>query len=179
MVHDFFYFWHEIINKHFLSVTPHTAIQPCIYIVLRPLFFHEGHFGCQKSSDSDPKVPWSVQLTSCQKREHWFLYCAENQQMLWPGMNSNRLGWYTHIKSVCEKCAVGANLVQKQVMAGTPVRQKELVITCEGTHMGHQWDRKNWWSREYRVLYLYLQSLLFYTKCCNVISTYVAYLCYL
>ena len=37
-------------------------------------------------------------------------------------MNSNRLGQYTHIRSVCEKCAVGVNLVQKQVMAGTPGR---------------------------------------------------------
>ena len=42
-------------------------------------------------------------------------------------MNSNRLGRYTHIRSVCEKCTVGVNLVQKQVMAGTPVRQEELV----------------------------------------------------
>ena len=30
-------------------------------------------------------------------------------------MNSNRLGKYTHIRSVCERCAVGVNLVQKQV----------------------------------------------------------------
>ena len=37
-------------------------------------------------------------------------------------MNSNRLGKYTHIRSVCEWCAVGVNLVQKQVTAGTPVR---------------------------------------------------------
>ena len=37
-------------------------------------------------------------------------------------MNSNRLGRYTHIRSVCEWCAVGVNIVQKQVMAGTPVR---------------------------------------------------------
>ena len=44
-------------------------------------------------------------------------------------MNSNRLGRYTHIRGMCEKCAVGVNLVQKQVMAGTPVRWKELVIT--------------------------------------------------
>ena len=29
---------------------------------------------------------------------------------------------------MCERCAVGVNLVQKQVMAGTPVRQKELVL---------------------------------------------------
>ena len=43
-------------------------------------------------------------------------------------MNSNRLGRYTHIRSVCEWCAVCVNLVQKQVMAGTPVRQKELVL---------------------------------------------------
>ena len=43
-------------------------------------------------------------------------------------MNSNRLGKYTHIRSVCEECAVGVNLVQKQVMAGTPVRWKELVL---------------------------------------------------
>ena len=38
-------------------------------------------------------------------------------------MNSNRLGRYTHIRGVCEKCAVGVNLEQKQVMATvTPVR---------------------------------------------------------
>ena len=37
-------------------------------------------------------------------------------------MNSNRLGSYTHIRCVCEKCAVGVNLVQKQITAGTPVR---------------------------------------------------------
>ena len=43
-------------------------------------------------------------------------------------MNSNRLGRYTHIRSVCECCAVYVNLVQKQVMAGTPVRQKVLVL---------------------------------------------------
>ena len=42
-------------------------------------------------------------------------------------MNSNRLGQYTHIRCVCEKCTVGVNLAQKQVMAGTPVRQKELL----------------------------------------------------
>ena len=42
-------------------------------------------------------------------------------------MNSNRLGRYTHIRGVGERCAVGVNLVQKQVTAGTPVRQKELV----------------------------------------------------
>ena len=53
-------------------------------------------------------------------------------------MNSNRLGRYTHIRSVCEKCAVGVNLVQKQIMAGTPVRQKELVITMLETNLGHQ-----------------------------------------
>ena len=35
---------------------------------------------------------------------------------------------YSHQMCVCEKCAVGVNLVQKQVMAGTPVRQKELVL---------------------------------------------------
>ena len=29
-------------------------------------------------------------------------------------MNSNRLGQYTHIRSVCEKCTVGVNLAQKQ-----------------------------------------------------------------
>ena len=29
-------------------------------------------------------------------------------------MNSNRLGRYTHIRSVCEWCAVCVNLVQKQ-----------------------------------------------------------------
>ena len=43
-------------------------------------------------------------------------------------MNSNRLGRYTHIRSVCEWCAVVVNLEQKQVTAGTPVRWKELVL---------------------------------------------------
>ena len=37
-------------------------------------------------------------------------------------MNSNRLGRYTHNRKVCEWCTVCVNLVQKQVMAGTPVR---------------------------------------------------------
>ena len=49
-------------------------------------------------------------------------YLGNQSLMVEVLMNSNRLGKYTHIRSVCERCAVGVNLVQKQVMAGTPVR---------------------------------------------------------
>ena len=41
-------------------------------------------------------------------------------------MNSNRLGSYTHIRYVCEKCAVDVNLVQKQVNGWDTSEMKEL-----------------------------------------------------
>jgi len=41
-------------------------------------------------------------------------------------MNSNRLGNYTHIRCVCEWCAVDVNLVQKLVNGWDTSEMKEL-----------------------------------------------------
>ena len=53
-------------------------------------------------------------------------------------MNSNRLGKYTHIRSVCEWCAVDVNLVQKQVIGWDTSEIEGTIITTFGTNLGHQ-----------------------------------------
>ena len=61
-------------------------------------------------------------------------------------MNSNRLGKYTHIRCVCEWCAVDVNLVQKQVNGWDTSEMKELV------------------DQGVQSTLLILQSLLFYIR---------------
>ena len=86
-----------------------------ILVVIKPLLIDKDYYAPVEGHEIISNLP-KVAGQSLRLRS-W-----PAQRLGMPLMNSNSLGRYTHIRSVCEWCAVCVNLVQKQVMAGTPVR---------------------------------------------------------
>ena len=76
----------------------------------------------------------------------------EQQRVVWSRLLSQRPKLASQLSKQKERYLA---LCQELNPRTTQAKSSHDPLYCD-TNLGHQWDRKNWWTRAYRVLYLYL-----------------------